>query len=143
MKNFLSRKNQGNELGYDFWWDPFEDFFKPMVYGENRRGSMKTDIKETENGYEMKIDLPGFDKKDIKLTLNNGYLTIEAENSEKEEDKHNYIRRERSFSCSRSYYVGDSIKQEDVKAKYENGTLSLLVPKKEEKELRGGNIEIE
>lgn len=143
MKNYLSRKNEGNELGYNFWTDPFEDFFKPFFYGENRHGSMKTDIKETENGYEMKIDLPGFDKKDISLKLKNGYLTVEAEKSEKEEDKKNYLRRERSYSCSRSYYVGDAVKEEDVKAKYENGTLSLAIPKKEEKEISGGRIEIE
>lgn len=143
MKNYLSRKNEGNELGYNFWSDPFEDFFKPLFYGADRRGNMRTDIKETDKEYLMKVDLPGFDKKDIKLTLNNGYLTVEAESREEEEDRRGYLRQERSYSCSRSYYVGDNVKEEDVKAKYENGILSLSVPKKEEREIRGGNIEIE
>ncbi|MBR5388199.1 MAG: Hsp20 family protein [Clostridia bacterium] len=143
MKNYLSRKNEDNELGYDFWTDPFEDFFKPFFYGDNRRGGMKTDIKETDKGYEMKVELPGFDKKDIRLTLKNGYLTVQADRNEKEEDKHNYLRRESSYSCSRSYYVGDAVKEEDVKAKYENGILSLAIPKKDEKEITGGRIEIE
>ena len=82
------------------------------------------------------------DKKDINIDLSDGYLTISAGKSDKSEDKHNYIRRERSFSCSRSYYVGD-VKKEDVKAKYENGILTVIVPKEERKENGGSRIEIE
>lgn len=141
MKNFLTRRGD-DSMGFNFWDDPFEDFFKPVFYGE-RQGSMRTDIKETDKEYELSIDMPGFDKKDISVTLNNGYLTVEAKRAEKQEDKKNYLRRERSYSCSRSYYVGDGITENDVKAKYDNGTLSLCVPKQEEKEIHSGNIAIE
>ena len=143
MKNYLSRRNDNENNWASVWNDPFEDFFKPFFYGGMRASDMRTDIKETEKGYEMQVDLPGFDKQDIKVSLNNGYLTVNAEKQEKEEDKkHNYLRRERKYSCSRSYYVGDQVKQEDVKAKYENGILTLDVPK-EEKRLSSGNITIE
>ena len=142
MKNFLTRRNEGGDNFVDIWNNPFEDFFKPFFYGGARNSGMRTDIKETENGYEMQVDLPGFDKKDIKVSLKNGYLTVKAEKQEKEEDKHNYLRRERSYSCSRSYYVGNTVKEEDVKAKYDNGILSLSVPK-ETKEISSGNIAIE
>ena len=142
MKNFLTRRNDRDDNFVDIWNDPFEDFFKPFFYGGARARNMRTDIKETENGYETQVDLPGFDKKDIKVSLKNGYLTVSAEKQEKEEDKHNYLRRERNYSCSRSYYVGESVKEQDVKAKYDNGILSLSVPK-ETKEIPSGNIDIE
>ena len=88
--------------------------------------------------------MPGFDKKDIKVALENGYLTVTAEKSEREEDKSGkYLRKERSVSCSRSYYVGDDIEKENVKAKYENGMLTLAVPKSQPKQLPSHNIEIE
>ena len=103
---------------------------------------MKTDIKETDGGYELFVDMPGFDKKDIALSLDNGYLTVEAKRAEKEENE-NFVRRERSYSCSRSFYVGDAVTEEDVKAKYDNGTLNLFVPKKDKKELPKKNIEIQ
>lgn len=142
MKNYLSRRHEGNNGIMDVWNDPFEDFFKPFFYGGVAAADMRTDIKETENGYEMQVDLPGFDKQDIKVTLKDGYLNVNAQKQEKEEDKHNYVRRERNYSCSRSYYVGRSVKEEDIKAKYDNGILTLSVPK-EEKELPSGNISIE
>ena len=142
MKNYLSRRNEGNKGFMDVWNDPFEDFFKPFFYGGMQAADMRTDIKENEHDYEMQVDLPGFDKKDINVSLRNGYLTVEAKKQDKEEDKHNYVRRERNYSCSRSYYVGEGIREEDVKAKYENGILSLTVPK-ENKELPSGNITIE
>ena len=142
MKNYLTRRNDRGDGFMDLWDDSFGDFFKPFFYGGLKAADMRTDIKETENGYEMQVDLPGFDKKDIKVTLKNGYLTVNAEKQEKEENKHHYIRRERNYSCSRSYYVGESIREEDVKAKYENGILSLSVPK-ETKEIPSGNISID
>ena len=142
MKNYLTRRNGGNDNFMDVWSDPFEDFFKPFFYGGVKAADMRTDIKETEKGYEMQVDLPGFDKQDIKVTLKDGYLTVNAQKEEKEEDKHNYLRRERHCSCSRSYYVGESIREEDVKAKYDNGILSIVVPK-ETKEIPSGNITIE
>ena len=142
MKNYLSRRNERNDGFMDVWNDPFEDFFRPFFYGGMQAADMRTDIKETENGYEMQVDLPGFDKNDINVTLKHGYLTVNAKKQNKEEDKHNYLRRERSYSCSRSYYVGDAVRDEDVKAKYENGILTLSVPK-ETKEIPSGNISIE
>lgn len=95
---------------------------------------MKTDIKEHENHYEMQIDLPGFKKEDLKLQLNNGYLTISASHDENKDEKDKdgkIVRQERhSGSMQRSFYVGDNLKQEDISAKFENGVLMLDVPKK-------------
>lgn len=95
---------------------------------------MKTDIKEHENHYEMQIDLPGFKKEDLKLQLNNGYLTISASHDENKDEKNKdgkVVRQERySGSMQRSFYVGDNLKQEDISAKFENGVLMLDVPKK-------------
>lgn len=143
MKNYVEkRNNNGNEgWGLNFWENPFEDFFKPVHV--DKYGSMRTDIKETETGYELAVDMPGFEKKDISVTLKDGYLTVEAKRDEKEENGKNYLRRERSVSCSRSYYVGDNVTEEDVKAKYDNGVLAISVPKKVEKEIHNGNIAIE
>lgn len=128
MRNYLSRKNDG--FGFGFFDDVFDDFFKPVFYG-GRSNSMKTDLKETDKEFELAIDMPGYEKSDINLTLENGYLTVNAKREEKEEDEKNYVRRERSFTCSRSYFVGDAVTEEDIKAKYANGTLTLNVPKKE------------
>ena len=140
MKNYLTNRNSG--LGFNVFDDFFDDFFKPTFFG-NHVTNMKTDIKERENDYELSVDMPGFDKKDIALSLDNGYLTIEAKREEKEENENNYLRRERNFSCKRSYYVGDAVTEEDIKARYENGTLEILVPKKKEKEITKKNIAID
>ena len=98
---------------------------------------MKTDIKETESAYELDIDLPGYKKEDVQAELKDGYLTISAKtNTTKEEKDENgkYLRKERySGSCSRSFYVGEDITEEDIKAKFEDGTLKLSIPKKEAK----------
>lgn len=114
--------------------DFFEDPFKSLDY--NTAGLMTTDVKDTKDGYEMTMNLPGVKKEDIQAELKDGYLTINAvSNSNKDEkDKDGkYIRKERySGSCSRSFYVGDAVTQDDVKAKFENGVLTLEVPKKEE-----------
>ena len=139
MRNYLTRRN--NNLGFNFFDDVFEDFFKPVVY--TGRHDMSTDIKETENGYELAVDMPGFDKQDINLSLSNGYLTVEAKREEKDEDDKSYVRKERKFSCSRSYYVGSNLTEEDIKAKYLNGTLTVSVPKKQAKELPTKNIQID
>ena len=94
---------------------------------------MKTDIKETANGYELDIDLPGFKKEDVKAQLKDGYLTINATNTTSNDEKNSegkYIRRERyTGSVSRSFYVGENVTQEDIHAKFENGILKLSVPK--------------
>lgn len=114
--------------------DFFENPFKSLDY--NTSGLMTTDVKDTKDGYEMTMNLPGVKKEDIQAELKDGYLTINAvSNSNKDEkDKDGkYIRKERySGSCSRSFYVGDAVTQDDVKAKFENGVLTLEVPKKEE-----------
>ncbi len=99
-------------------------------------GVMKTDIKEKDDCFELMIDLPGFAKEDVKAELKEGYLNISAERNSSDEEKDEegrFIRRERySGTCSRSFYVGDDLKQEDIKAKFENGILMLTVPKKPE-----------
>ena len=121
----------------DFPWE--REFFgrRNPLYGKNEKNLMKTDVKETDNSYELDMDMPGFDKGDIKAELKNGYLTISASSHKNNDEKDNdgrYIRRERySGSCSRSFYVGGDVKQEDIKAKFENGILKVTVPKKEEK----------
>ena len=118
-------------------FDLFDDMFRdPFFKGENK--IMKTDIKENENDYNIDIDLPGFDKEDIKIDIENGYLNVsakkESNNEEKEDGK--YVRRERYLGeCSRSFYVGDSLTEEDIKATFKNGTLSLVVPKDDKKKI--------
>ena len=118
-------------------FDLFDDMFRdPFFKGENKL--MKTDIKENENDYNIDIDLPGFDKEDIKIDIENGYLNVsakkESNNCEKEDGR--YVRRERYLGeCSRSFYVGDSLTEEDIKATFKNGTLSLVVPKDDKKKI--------
>ena len=120
-----------------FGEDLFDDWMDfPFTTAPSAR-MMRTDVKETDNSYELDIDMPGVDKGDVKAELKNGYLTISASanknNDEKDKDG-KYIRKERySGSCSRSFYVGDAVKQDEVKAKFENGTLKVTIPKKEEK----------
>lgn len=139
MRNHLTRKN--DTFGFGFF-DDFDDFFKPVLFSGSH-SAMKTDFKETDKEIELCIDMPGYEKSDINLSLENGYLSVNAKREEKEEDEKNYVRRERSYSCSRSYYVGDAVTEEDIKAKYVNGTLSLTVPKKEKQLPPKKNIEIE
>jgi HSP20 family molecular chaperone IbpA len=129
----------GENLFDDDWMDfPFaHDFWggKNPLYGKRAKNMMKTDIREHDDGYEIDIDLPGFKKDEINVELDDGYLTISAEKSldKDEEKKHGrYIRRERyAGALQRSFYVGDALTQEDIKAKYEHGILKLSVPKKE------------
>ena len=121
----------------DFFGTPFnEEFFRgtPQLYKKSSQ-LMNTDILESDNGYELHIDLPGFKKEDIKLSADGGYLTVSAEhneNNDEKDDNGKYIRRERySGSCSRSFYVGEDLKKEDIKAKFDNGILSITLPKQE------------
>ena len=106
------------------------------LYGRHAAHEMKTDVKEHEGGYEVDIDLPGFKKEDISISLENGYLTVSAAkglDKEEKDKKGKLIRQERyAGSLTRSFYVGEQITEEDIKAKYENGVLSFTVPKKEE-----------
>lgn len=115
--------------------DPFlEDFFS-LPFGRkdfrSLQNIMNTDIKETAKQYILEIDMPGFAKKDINLSFDDGYLTISAkqECSEKEDNKHNYLRRERCVgSCKRSFYIGE-VESSDINAKLENGILTVSIPK--------------
>ena len=130
----------GEDL-YDEMMDfPFEDDFfgkRNPLYGKKAKNMMKTDVKEHETGYEVDIDLPGFKKDELNLDLTDGYLTISASkglDKDEEDKKGKYIRKERyAGSMSRSFYVGDGITEDDIKAKYENGILKLSIPKKEAK----------
>ena len=122
---------------FDDWMDfSFPDIDKAL-YGKHAKNEMKTDVRETEDGYELDIDLPGFKKDEVTAQLDNGYLTIQASkglDEEQKDKKGKYIRKERyAGSMSRSFYVGDAITEEDVHAKYEDGILKLSVPKKEAK----------
>lgn len=124
----------------NFWnelmTDPFEAFFDAPATPKMSPTLMRTDIKETDNGFELVIDMPGFKKDDVQAELKEGYLTITAETKNETEDKDakgTYVRKERfSGKCSRTFYVGDDIEEGDIKAKFENGTLKIDVPKKQE-----------
>lgn len=131
---------------FDDWMDDFpfgKEFEKAMfpakdpLYGKHAKNMMKTDVKETENGYEVSIDLPGFKKDEVKIHLDHGYLTIAAAkglDKDEEAKKGKYIRRERyAGSMSRSFYVGEGVKQSDIHAKYEDGILKLDIPKQDKK----------
>ena len=121
-----------------FRFPEFPDVDKAL-YGKHAKNMMKTDVKETEGGYEVDIDLPGFKKDEINIQLDNGYLSISAAKGldKDEQDKEGkYIRKERyAGSMSRSFYVGNAITQDDIKAKYESGILRLSVPKKAAEEI--------
>ena len=122
----------------DFDRDFFRGFGRPehVLYGKNASRLMKTDVKETDEGYEVDVDLPGFSKDEIKLDLNNGYLTISTEKSLNKENKGKMLRQERYVgTMQRSFYVGEEVTEEDVKASFQHGVLKLLIPKKEKKAL--------
>ena len=121
----------GENLLDDFFGEPFGG------YDYSESGLMTTDVKDTDKGYEVTMNMPGVKKEDVKAELKDGYLTVSAETNTKKDEKAEdgkYIRRERySGSCSRSFYVGDGVKQEDIKAKFEDGILKICVPKVENK----------
>ena len=132
----------GESLFDEFMDFPFNgDFFtrtdRHPHYEKKENILMKTDVKETDNSYELDIDLPGFKKEDVSAQLENGYLTIKASTNAENGEKNasgKYIRRERfTGNCSRSFYVGETVTQEDIKAKFENGILKLYIPKKDAK----------
>ena len=133
----------GENLFDDFFADPFglmsANRTDEALYGKHARNMMKTDVRELDGSYELDIDLPGFKKDEISVDLKNGYLTIGATKGvdKDEKDKNGkYIRRERYAGvCSRSFYVGNVVRPEDISAKYEDGILKLSVPKTVKKEL--------
>lgn len=115
----------------------FDDFFDdPFFNSKQEIKLMKTDIKEHDNKYELVIDLPGYNKEDIKINIEDGYLIINASTntSTNEKDENGcYIRKERYYGeCSRKFYIGENIKEEEIKASFKNGTLGIEIPKKEE-----------
>ena len=123
---------------FDDWMDDFgfrDNFFsgKNPLYGKHAKNIMKTDVRETDKGYELDVDLPGFKKDEVQVQLKDGYLTISAAkglDKDEQDKKGNYIRRERyAGSTSRSFYVGDGVKNDEVHAKFENGVLKLSIPK--------------
>ena len=128
-------------FGESLFDELFDDAFsmRPMyevnnaLYGKHARAVMKTDVRETESGYEVDIDLPGFKKDEVKLDLKDGYLTISASkglNRDQKDEEGRYIRQERyAGQCSRSFYVGEEIQPADVHAKFEDGILKLTLPK--------------
>ena len=115
-------------------FDLFDNFFDDDFFTKKERNLMKTDILEKKDHYEIAMDLPGFNKENIDMSLKNGYLEIHAkieQNENQEEEK--YLRQERFYGeCSRSFYVGDRITEEDIQAEFKEGILKVEIPKKEE-----------
>lgn len=143
MKNYIIKSN-GYAPAFDAMTDAFESLFKPIFYDE-KLDSMRTDIKEVEGGYELEVEMPGYEKENINIALEDGYLTISAERKDtvsSDENKKRYLRKERSVSCQRSYYVGD-IEESDVKANYSNGVLCVSLPKKEAQKPQKHTISIQ
>ncbi|MDO4522508.1 MAG: Hsp20/alpha crystallin family protein [Eubacteriales bacterium] len=122
---------------FDDWMDFSFPEFDGAAYNRNPQETMRTDVKETEQGYEVDMELPGFKKEDVKAQLKDGYLTISAQKAENKDEKDKegkYIRKERySGSVSRQFYVGEQMTEEDIHAKFEDGMLKLTLPKKEAK----------
>ena len=125
-------------FGRNFVDDVFDDFFGAPFWGSTgsvNTATMSTDITENEGEYQVEMDLPGFAKEDVHAELKDGYLTISAQHSQNKEEKKDdgrVIRRERYQGlCQRSFYVGDAVTEEDIKAKFKDGVLTLMIPKKE------------
>ena len=136
----------GENLFDDFFSDPFGMMVpqsRDPLYGKHGKNLMKTDVRETESSYELDIDLPGFKKDEIKVELDNGYLSISASKGlDKDEENKNgkYIRRERyAGAMNRTFYVGDNLTQQDIKAKFEDGILKISVPKKDVQQVAQNN----
>ena len=130
----------------DFPFNRFDREFwgrKNPLYGKHAKNMMKTDIREHDEGYELDVDLPGFKKDEISVQLDNGYLTISAAkglDKDEQDKKGKYIRKERyAGTMQRSFYIGDAVTQEDVKAKFEDGILKLSLPKKNAKAIEANN----
>ena len=133
----------GENLFDEFFDEPFGMMpsfrGRNPLYGKNARNLMKTDVRETENSYELDVDLPGFKKDEIQLQLENGYLTISAAkglDKDQKDQQGRYIRQERyAGACSRSFYVGEQVEPKDVSASFEDGILKISLPKNSPKEL--------
>ena len=118
-------------------FDLFDEMFRDPFFEVTESKVMKTDIKEKKDKYLIDIDLPGYEKENIKMEISDGYLTVHASVNKEvddEKEKGKYVRKERYVGeCSRSFYVGENVKEEEIKAKFKNGTLTIEVPKKDEK----------
>ena len=132
----------GENLFDDFFSDPFGMMVsqgRDPLYGKHAKNLMKTDVRETEDTYELDVDLPGFTKDEVNVELKNGYLTIQAAkglDKDQTDKKGKYIRQERcAGACSRTFYVGEGVEPEDVTARFENGILQLSIPKEAKKQL--------
>ena len=129
-------ENLFDDFMNDFAFPAFPNVEKKL-YGKHARNLMKTDVKDTETGYEVDVDLAGFKKDEIQIELEKGFLTVTAAkglDKDEKDKKDNYIRRERyAGSMSRSFYVGEHVTEDDIHPKYENGILSFTVPKEETK----------
>ncbi|MBE5757229.1 MAG: Hsp20/alpha crystallin family protein [Clostridiales bacterium] len=130
MKNYLQKNNSFT------FNDIFDDFFKPTFFDSSFK-TMRTDIKNTDTGYELEIEMPGVDKKEVNLSLENGYLTVSYEKEVKSDE--NYVKRERYASFKRSYYVGD-VDKSLIKANLQNGVLNVSIPNARKENF---NIEID
>jgi len=135
MRNYLVKSNAS------LFDSMFDDFFKPMFYDDSARSYMATDVKKSENGYELEIEIPGFEKKDIAIDFEKGYLTISAKKELNDSDG-KYLSRERVTAVRRSFYVGD-VDETAITAKYTNGVLAVNLPKKEQPQITARKIEIE
>ena len=147
MRNYLPDLFEDN---FDLFDDFERNFFgRNPLFGHHEKNLMKTDIRDCKDHYEMLIDLPGFKKEEVKISLKDGYLTISAEKGldKDEKDKNgSLIRQERyAGAVNRSFYVGENMEEKDIHAKFENGVLTVTLPKKEEKKELPENkyIEIE
>ena len=133
MSMLVPRRNFFNQL----MTDPFDAFFDGAMPSMQTAtpSLMRTDIRETDTGYELTIDLPGFKKEDVRAELKDGYLSVNAQTkneTEEKDDNGKWLRQERfTGTCSRTFYVGEEIAEEDIKAKFEDGLLKISVPKKQ------------
>ena len=130
--------------GFPFYDDSDMKKLEKKLYGHHAKNLMKTDIKEDDTSYELEMDLPGFKKEEVKVSLKDGYLTIAAakglNQDEKEKETGKYIRKERyAGACERSFYVGENLTEEDIKAKFKHGILTLTIPKQEAKAVEENN----
>ena len=135
----------GENMFDEFFRDPFFDSkdmkkLEKKLYGRRGKNLMKTDIRETDTGYELEMDLPGFRKDEIRASLRDGYLTISAakglDKDEQENTSGRYIRQERyAGACERSFYVGEDMTEDDIKGEFKHGILRLSISKKEAKPL--------
>ena len=132
-------------FGENLFDELFDNAFRPLyeadnaLYGKHAKAVMRTDVRETEDGYEVDVDLPGFKKDEVKIDLKDGYLTISAAkglDKDEQDKKGRYIRQERyTGQCSRSFYVGENLEPKDVHAKFEDGILKLSLPKAAQQKL--------